>query len=40
MELTMGIKLYDWQRASIDRWFEQRRGTIKVVTGAGKTILR
>ncbi len=38
-QLTKGITLYEWQRACVDRWFEKRRGTIKVVTGAGKTVL-
>lgn len=37
--LTKGITLYEWQIACVDRWFEQKRGTIKVVTGAGKTVL-
>lgn len=38
-QLTKGIALYEWQRACADRWFKQKRGTIKVVTGAGKTVL-
>lgn len=38
-QLTRGISLYEWQKACVDRWFEQKRGTIKVVTGAGKTVL-
>lgn len=38
-QLTKSIALYEWQRACVDRWFEQKRGTIKVVTGAGKTVL-
>src|SRR5262249_44372974 len=34
-----GIELHPWQRSASDAWFEAgRRGTIKVVTGAGKTI--
>ena len=38
--LIDGVDLYDWQRDCIDRWFDgNRRGTVKVVTGAGKTIL-
>lgn len=38
--LTHGVDLYDWQTACIDRWFDGNcRGTVKVVTGAGKTIL-
>jgi superfamily II DNA or RNA helicase len=33
------IDLHPWQRSASDAWFEAgRRGTIKVVTGAGKTI--
>ncbi len=38
-QLTSGIELYEWQRVCLDRWFEQKQGTIKVVTGAGKTVL-
>lgn len=39
-ELTRGVTLHDWQRRCVDAWFEnQRKGIIKVVTGAGKTIL-
>jgi superfamily II DNA or RNA helicase len=39
-ELTKGITLHDWQRRCVDAWFDNgRRGVIKVVTGAGKTIL-
>ncbi len=39
-ELTKGIKLYDWQDQCIERWFrEEYKGTVKVVTGGGKTIL-
>ncbi|MCG8600477.1 MAG: DEAD/DEAH box helicase [Verrucomicrobiales bacterium] len=39
-ELTRGIELYDWQNKCVDRWFrESHRGTIKVVTGGGKTLL-
>ncbi|HBF99995.1 MAG TPA: hypothetical protein DDW87_00275, partial [Firmicutes bacterium] len=33
------IALYDWQEECVEKWLEQKRGTIKVVTGAGKTIL-
>ena len=39
-ELTRGITLHDWQERCIDAWFaNERKGIIKVVTGAGKTIL-
>jgi superfamily II DNA or RNA helicase len=39
-ELTRGITLHDWQRRCIDAWFtNERKGIIKVVTGAGKTLL-
>lgn len=39
-ELTRGLVLHDWQRRCIDAWFTNgKRGVIKVVTGAGKTIL-
>lgn len=37
--MTKGITLYDWQEDCVNKWFENKRGTIKVVTGAGKTIL-
>lgn len=39
-ELTRGVTLYPWQEACISRWFEQDGcGTVKVVTGGGKTLL-
>lgn len=38
-QLTKGVNLYDWQIKCVEKWFEHKRGTIKVVTGAGKTIL-
>jgi superfamily II DNA or RNA helicase len=38
--LTKGIELRSWQVDAVDAWFASgKRGTIKVVTGAGKTIL-
>ncbi|MCL6650013.1 MAG: DEAD/DEAH box helicase [Chloroflexi bacterium] len=38
--LTHGVQLHPWQRAAVDAWFAAgRRGTIKVVTGAGKTLV-
>ena len=38
--LSSHITLYDWQKKCIDAWFSNNgHGTIKVVTGAGKTIL-
>ena len=37
--MTEGTTLYDWQEDCVNRWLEENRGTIKVVTGAGKTIL-
>ncbi len=38
--LTPGIQLSEWQVRCRDAWFKNgRRGTVKVVTGAGKTIL-
>ena len=33
------ITLYPWQKEAVDAWFKDKRGTIEVVTGAGKTIL-
>jgi len=39
-ELTRGVGLHAWQKQCIDAWFAaNERGVIKVVTGAGKTIL-
>jgi len=39
-ELTRGIKLYPWQDEAIKKWFaEGKKGTFKIVTGGGKTIL-
>lgn len=38
--LTKGINLYAWQEECIVNWFNNScRGTVKVVTGGGKTIL-
>ena len=39
-DLTRGIVLHDWQEQCVESWFQNgKRGVIKVVTGAGKTIL-
>jgi|TARA_B100001971_G_C18253364_1_gene580046 superfamily II DNA or RNA helicase len=39
-EMLQGIDLYDWQISCVTKWFDSgRRGVVKVVTGAGKTIL-
>jgi superfamily II DNA or RNA helicase len=39
-ELTRGLVLHDWQSSCVDRWFAtNKRGVVKVVTGAGKTTL-
>ena len=39
-ELTHGIELHSWQRECVDAWFRAaERGVLKVVTGAGKTLL-
>lgn len=39
-ELTRGIDLHSWQNKCVDQWFAAgHRGVIKVVTGAGKTVL-
>lgn len=38
--LTCGIDLHDWQDQCLQEWFRSgKRGVIKVVTGAGKTVL-
>ena len=33
------LDLYDWQTEALYEWLEKERGVIKVVTGAGKTVL-
>ncbi len=39
-ELTRGLVLHDWQSECVDKWFAAgRKGVVKVVTGAGKTVL-
>jgi superfamily II DNA or RNA helicase len=39
-QLTRGIKPYEWQEKCIANWFQnQGHGTVKVVTGGGKTLL-
>jgi superfamily II DNA or RNA helicase len=39
-QLTQGIDLHVWQRECVDAWFSAgKRGVLKVVTGAGKTLL-
>ena len=38
--LTKGVQLHDWQKQCIQKWHDANcRGTVKVVTGGGKTIL-
>jgi superfamily II DNA or RNA helicase len=38
--LTTGLTLHEWQVAAREAWFAREcRGTMKVVTGAGKTVL-
>ena len=38
--LTRGLTLHDWQERCVSAWFNNHmRGVIKVVTGAGKTVL-
>ncbi|NMA04710.1 MAG: DEAD/DEAH box helicase [Clostridiales bacterium] len=37
--MTKNVNLYKWQQECMERWFLEKKGTIKVVTGAGKTIL-
>lgn len=39
-KLLEGLDLHEWQERCVDAWFNNgKRGVIKVVTGAGKTIL-
>ena len=38
--LTKNINLYEWQKECVKAWFANNySGTVKVVTGGGKTIL-
>lgn len=37
--MTQGVTLYPWQSKAVEEWLINKRGTMKVVTGAGKTIL-
>ncbi len=37
--MTKGIELYLWQEEAVERWLEREKGTIKAVTGGGKTEL-
>jgi superfamily II DNA or RNA helicase len=38
--LTRGIDLHPWQKECVDVWFQAgKKGVLKVVTGAGKTVL-
>ncbi len=38
--LTHGVELHPWQQDAVNAWFAAgRRGTVKVVTGAGKTLV-
>src|SRR5260370_27162044 len=38
--LTCGIDLHPWQEQCVEAWFRaDKKGVLKVVTGAGKTIL-
>lgn len=39
-KLTQGITLYPWQENCLNKWFDNNKtGTVKVVTGGGKTVL-
>lgn len=38
-QLTRGVTRYAWQDECIARWKKKRKGTVKVVTGGGKTLL-
>jgi len=39
-ELTRDLVLHNWQSSCVDGWFgANKRGVVKVVTGAGKTTL-
>ena len=37
--LTKGVEPHPWQQECIAKWQRRGRGTVKVVTGAGKTLL-
>lgn len=38
-QMLRGVTLYEWQQTCVNSWLQNKNGTIKVVTGAGKTIL-
>ncbi len=38
-KLTKGVEPHPWQQECIVKWQKRGRGTVKVVTGAGKTLL-
>ncbi len=39
-QMTRKLGLHSWQESACEAWFRgDRRGTIKVVTGAGKTVV-
>src|SRR4029077_3173456 len=38
-DFTRDVKRYAWQEQCVDLWLRHGRGTVKVVTGGGKTLL-
>jgi superfamily II DNA or RNA helicase len=38
-KMTQGVQPHTWQQQCVAKWMEKKRGTVKVVTGGGKTLL-
>jgi superfamily II DNA or RNA helicase len=38
-KMTRGVQPHEWQQQCVAKWMQKKRGTVKVVTGGGKTLL-
>jgi superfamily II DNA or RNA helicase len=38
-KMTQGVQPHAWQQQCVAKWMQKKRGTVKVVTGGGKTLL-
>jgi superfamily II DNA or RNA helicase len=38
-KMTQGVQPHTWQQQCVAKWIQKKRGTVKVVTGGGKTLL-
>ena len=38
-KMTQGVQPHTWQQQCVAKWMQKKRGTVKVVTGGGKTLL-